>query len=208
MRRLLLVCGILSPVLYALADAVAGLRWRGYSFRDQTISELGAIGAPSRPLFSILLIFVALLLLAFGVGVRRSAAGRRGLRVAGGLLVALGALALTIGQLVPMRPRGTPQGLAGALHLGEGAAWMVLLLVAMGFAAGALGGKFRLYTFATIAVMLAFGAWSGMEASRIEAGLPTPWVGVKERICWYSYELWFAALAVTLLRDSKVPEES
>ncbi len=207
MRRFLLLCGILSPVLYAVADALAGLRWEGYSFRDQTISELGAIGAPSRLLFSILLIFVSLLLLAFGLGVRRSAAGRRGLRVAGGLLVGLAILALTAGQLVPMRARGTPQGLTGALHLIEGAVWMLILLVTMGFSAGALGGRFRLYTLATVALMLAFGAWSGLDASRIEAGLPTPWVGVRERIFWYGYQLWFAVLAAALLRENRVPEE-
>jgi hypothetical protein len=67
-RRILLLCGVLSPLLYAVADALAGMRWEGYSFRDQTISELGAIGAPSRPLFSILLIPVYLLLVAFGAG--------------------------------------------------------------------------------------------------------------------------------------------
>src|SRR5690349_5350790 len=111
MRRALLFCGILSPLLYGVAGALAGLRWVGYSFRDQTISELGAIGAPSRPLFSILLIPVYLLLLAFGVGVWQSAAGRRGIRLAGGLLVGLGILALSAGQFVPMRPRGAPQGL-------------------------------------------------------------------------------------------------
>jgi hypothetical protein len=45
-RRPLLFCGLLSPLLYAVADALAGLRWERYSFRDQTISELGATGAP------------------------------------------------------------------------------------------------------------------------------------------------------------------
>jgi hypothetical protein len=39
-----------------------------------------------------------------------------------------------------------------------------------------------------------------MDGARIEAGLPTPWVGVKERIGWYAYHAWFAALALTLLR--------
>jgi len=48
--------------------------------------------------------------------------------------------------------------------------------------------------------MLAFGAWSGMDATRIEAGLPTPWVGVRERIFWYAYQVWFIVLAVTMLR--------
>jgi hypothetical membrane protein len=184
-----------------VADALAGLRWEGYSFRDQTISELGAIGAPSRLLFSTLLIPVYLLLVAFGAAVWQSAWGRRSLRVAAGLLVGLGVLALTVGQFVPMRLRGTEQGLTGALHLVEGAVAVLMLLTAMGFAATGLGSRFRLYTIATIVLMLAFGAWSAIEAPRIEAGLATPWVGVKERIFWYAYQLWFMILALTLLRQ-------
>lgn len=107
LRRVLLLCGVLSPLLYAVADLLAGLRWKGYSFRDQTISELGAIGAPSRSLFGALLIPTYLLLTAFGVGVWQAAEGRRRLWVAAGLLVGLGVLGLTIGQFVPMRPRET-----------------------------------------------------------------------------------------------------
>jgi hypothetical membrane protein len=200
-QRILLLCGILSPLLYAVADGLAGIRWQGYSFRDQTISELGAIGAPSRPLFSVLLIPVYLLLVAFGIGIWRSAAGRRAVQVAGGLLVALGVMALTVGQFVPMSLRGTEQGLAGALHLVEGGVAVLMIVAAIGFAATALGRRFRLYSIATIVVVLAFGAWSGMDAPRIGEGLPTPWVGVKERIFWYAYQLWFGVLALTLLRE-------
>jgi len=57
---------------------------------------------------------------------------------------------------------------------------MLILVTAMGFAAAAFSRRFRLYTIITITLMLSFGAWSGMEAPRIEAGLATPWVGVKE----------------------------
>lgn len=199
-RRILLFCGVLSPALYAAADAVAGMRWEDYSFRDQTISELGAIGAPSRPLFSLLLIPVYLLLVAFGVGVWQSAGSRRGLRTAAALLIVLGVMALTVGQLVPMSLRGAEQGLRGALHLVEGAVAVLLILAAMVFAATAFGGRFRLYTAGAIALMLAFGAWSGMDAPRIEAGLATPWVGVKERVFWYAYQSWFGVLALTLMR--------
>jgi hypothetical protein len=49
--------------------------------------------------------------------------------------------------------------------------------------------------------MLLFGGWSAMEIPRVEEGLPTPWVGVKERIYWYSYQLWYIVLAVKLLRE-------
>ena len=199
-RRILLMCGIFSPLLYAIADLIAGRRWGGYSFRDQAISELGAIGAPSRPLFSFLLIAVYLLLVAFGVGIRQAAGSNGRLRVVAGLLIGLGVLALTVGQFVPMRPRGTEQGLTGALHLIEGAVAMLMVMATMGIAATVFGSRFRLYTIATIALVLAFGAWSGMDVPRIEAGLATPWAGVKERIFWYAYQWWFAVLALTLLR--------
>jgi len=197
----MLVCGIISPLLYAAADLLAGLTSSGYSFRDQTISELGAIGAPSRPLFATLLVLVYLLITAYGVGVYRSAANRPKLRWTGALLIALGVLALTVGQFAPMRPRGTEQGLTGALHLIEGAVAMLLLLAAMSSAATALGRRFALYTIITILVMLSFGGWSTMDIPRVEAGLPTPWIGVKERIYWYSYQLWYIVLSVRLLRE-------
>lgn len=208
MRRILLLCGVLSPLLYAMADAVAGRRWGSYSFRDQTISELGAIGAPSRPLFAALLVIVYLLLTAFAVGVWKSARDRHRLRVAAGFLIALGVLALTVGQFAAMRPRGTEQGLSGALHLIEGAVAMALLLAGMGFAAAALGRRFAVYTAATVVVMLSFGGWSAMEIPRVAAGLSTPWVGVQERIYWYSYQLWFIVLAVRLLRETRDRSEA
>ena len=200
-RRVLLLCGVVAPLLYAAADTLAGLSWEGYSFRDQTISELGAIGAPSRPLFSTLLVLVYLLFTAFGAGVWKTRRNTHGLQWAGALLIGLGVLALTVGQFSAMQLRGTEQGAHGALHLIEGAAAMVLLLAAMGFAAAALGKGFAIYTLATVAVMLSFGGWSAMEIPRIEQGLPTPWVGIKERIYWYSYQLWFIVLAVMLLRE-------
>jgi hypothetical membrane protein len=201
MRRVLLAAGIASPLLYALADLLAGLQWQDYSFRDQTISELGAIGAPSRPLFAALLVVVYALMAAFGTGVWKTANGDRRLRIVGGLLIALGVIALTIGQFVSMRLRGADQGLAGTLHLVEGMAAMLLIFTAMGIAATVFGPRFRVYTIATIAVSVGLAWWSLSDAPLIEQGLATPWVGVKERIFWYAYQAWFVALAVRLLTD-------
>jgi len=200
----MLLCGILSPVLYAVADTLAGFQWESYSFRDQTISELGAIGSPSRQLFSAILIPTYLLFLVFGVGVWKSAENRRKLKIAAGLLVAFGSIAISIGPFVSMQLRGIEQGLAGALHLIEGGVEMLILLIAMGFASGALDQKFRLYTIFTIVLMLIFGVWSGMDSPLVEAGAPTPWLGVKERIMWYSYQLWFIVLSLRLLQQGNI----
>jgi hypothetical membrane protein len=200
MRKILLICGILSPALYAIADWVAGTRLEGYSFRDQTISELGAIGSPSQPLFSALLMVVYGLMVAFGIGIRKAAGQNRRLRIVGALFIAVAVMALTVGQLAAMRTRGSEQGFAGAMHLAEGLAAMLMIFSGMGIAASTLGKGFRRYTIATIVVSLAFAAWSLAEAPRIEQGLPTPWVGVKERIFWYGYQSWYAVLALRLLR--------
>jgi len=200
-RKLLLICGILSPLLYAVADWSAGMRWEGYSFRDQTISELGAIGAPTKQFFSLQLIVVYLLLTVFGIGIWRSAVDRRAVRVVGGLICALGVMALTVGMFVPMQLRGTEQGLTGALHLIEGGVAVVMILLAIGFAASAFGTLFRVYSIITIFMVLAFGAWSGTYAPQLEQNLPTPWLGVIERIFWYAYQLWFSVLALMLLRQ-------
>jgi len=200
-RKILLFCGILSPLLYAFSDWLSGLRWVGYSFRDQTISELAAIGAPSRPLFSALLVLIYLLFIAFGIGVWQSAGARHALRVVGGLLVALGVMALTVGQFVPMHLRGAEQGVTDILHLVEGGIAVLMVVAAIAIAATAFGRWFRLYAIATIIVMLTFGTWTGIDAPLIAENLPTPWIGVKERIFWYTYQLWFIVLALTLLRQ-------
>lgn len=46
--KVLLICGIVSSVLYVSTNILAGMLWEGYSFTSQVISELSAIGAPTR----------------------------------------------------------------------------------------------------------------------------------------------------------------
>jgi hypothetical protein len=49
-RKALLVCGILSSLLYVVMNVFVPMQWQGYSSASQTVSELSAIGAPTRPL--------------------------------------------------------------------------------------------------------------------------------------------------------------
>jgi hypothetical protein len=37
----------------------------------------------------------------------------------------------------------------------------------------------------------------------VEAGSATPYLGVRERVFWYAYEAWFAALALAMLRGAR-----
>src|SRR5574341_854377 len=86
-RKTLLVCGIASSLLYVAINILGALQWEGYSLKSQTVSELSAIDAPSRPLVVPLGIVYDVLMIAFGLGVRQSASGNRALRITGGLLV-------------------------------------------------------------------------------------------------------------------------
>jgi hypothetical protein len=45
-----------------------------------------------------------------------------------------------------------------------------------------------------------FGSLVGLDASKVQANLPTPWVGVWERISIGVFLLWVMVLAVALLR--------
>jgi hypothetical protein len=45
-----------------------------------------------------------------------------------------------------------------------------------------------------------FGVLTGLDQPRLAANLPTPWMGVWERISIFGYMLWVAVLAIALLR--------
>jgi uncharacterized protein DUF998 len=201
LRKALLVCGILSALLWAAMNVFVPMQWESYSSATQTVSELSAIGAPTRTLWVVLAIAYTALLTAFGCGVWASADRSRPLRVVGGSIVAAALIGLA---WPPMHQRevlaaggGT---LTDTLHIVWAMATNVLFILALGFGAAALGKRFRLYSIATIVVLITFGTLTSMDAPRLQANLPTPWIGVWERICIFAFMLWQAVLGITLLR--------
>jgi hypothetical protein len=201
-RKILLVCGIFASFIYVGSDVLAALRWEGYSYISQTVSELRAIGAPTRPFLIPVLAIYALLEIAFGSGVRREVGKKRALPIAGVLLIGLGVLDL-VAPFFPMHLRGTEFTLTDTVHKVLTGMTVLLILLIIGFGAAADGKWFHVYSYTTILVLIICGVWSFSDAPRIEANLPTPWIGVRERINIYGYMLWMAMLAVILLRTGK-----
>jgi hypothetical protein len=150
-----------------------------YSSISQTISELSAIGAPSRPVVVPLGVAYQILVAAFGVGVWASAGRNRPLRVVGGLLVAFGVSGFAA-PFAPMHLRGERASLTDTMHIVLTIVGVLLILLSVGFGAAALGRRFRLYSIGTILVLLVFGALAGLDGPRIAANLPTPWVGLTD----------------------------
>jgi len=199
-RKILLVCGILSSLLYVGGDIVAAMSWHSYSYTSQSISELLAIGSPTRGFLA--LIPYNPLVIAFGIGVWWSAGRKRFLRTTGILLVAYG-VASQVGSFFSMHQRGATGSLTDTMHILLTIVLVLLILLFIGFGATAAGKWFHLYSIGTILTLLVFGALAGIQGPRIAANLPTPWLGITERINVYSAMLWVLVLAVVLLRERK-----
>ena len=197
LRRALLACGILASLLYAAMLVFIPLGWEGYSSASQAISELSAIGAPTRPLWFALGIVYTLLVVAFGWGVWTSARDSRALRVVGSVLIASGVLGL---GWPPMHLRGTGFTLTDTLHIVWTMVTLLGMLLAISFGAAALGKRFRLYSVATLLVWAVFGTLTWLDSPRIAANLPTPWLGVWERINAAAYLLWLVVFSIALFR--------
>lgn len=206
-RKVLLFCGILSSLLYVAMLIFVPMRYEGYNSISQTISELSAIGAPTRSLWVPLGIVYTLLIAAFGWGIRLSAYDNRRLYISGTLLAIYGIIG--IGWVFAPMHRREVLAAGGAtisdtMHLVMGAVSNLFMMVSMGFAAAAFGKKFRFYTIATILTLLTFGILTGMRAPDVNANRPTPFVGIIEMIMLGVFLLWAVVLASILLYREKV----
>jgi hypothetical protein len=197
-RKPLLTCGILAGVLYVAMTLFVGMLWDGYSAADQTVSELSAIGAPTRPLWMALGMVYSALMIAFGWIVWKSAP-HRGLRIVGALLVTQAVFGVF---WPPMHQRAVLAAGGGTLTDTLHIVWTIVtslfFMSVLGFGATGFGKRFRVYSVATMAIVFACGAWTGTYASGVQANLPTPGVGVWERINTSAFMMWIVVLAAVL----------
>ena len=200
-QRILLTCGILAPLLYISADIILGLQYEGYSFRSQAISELSAIGAPTRDWWAVMGFVWTLLIIAFAIGVLRMSLANRPLRTTGWLLFALGVSGF-LWAFFPMHTRGAERTWQDVGHIVLSAGSVLLILAFIGFGAFALGRLFRLYSFVTMLALVVAGGVTFAWAGRIAAGEPTPWLGAVERVNIYGYLIWIGVLAAALMRGA------
>jgi Protein of unknown function (DUF998) len=208
-RQALLGCGIVYALLYVIVnDVIAATIYDGYSRMSQAVSELSATGAPTHALLTAVGPVFSLLLMGFGLGIWRSAHGKRSLRIAGALVVAHGAMSF-LWLFGPMSQREVIAAggatSADSLHLVLSAATGLFVAAYVATAAVGFGWVFRLYSLVTIATALVFGLLSG-QVDKLEAGAPTPYMGLLERIGIGAWLLWMAIVAMVLWRTTRSPK--
>src|SRR5215207_2680055 len=111
------------------------------------------------------------------------------------------------GVLFPMKPREAlaagEEKLRNVMHIPATVVMSLFIVLAMGFGATLLGKRFRYYSYGTVAMLLVFGTLASLQAGKMAANEPTPWMGIEERINIYATMLWVAVLATGLLRAQK-----
>ena len=206
LTNLLLDCGIVATVLYVAANVITVLAYPGYEWTSQTVSELSAIDAPTRSIWNSLMLPYGLLMFAFGWGVWLAAGRNRLLRFA--------AVMLLVGTIVgafwpPMHQREVLAAGGGTmtdtLHIAFTAFWAVFSLCAMIATAKAIKGTFGFFTFVAVMVLIVFGALTGLASPDMEKNLPTPMIGVWERVNMAAYFLWVMVLAFVLIARKPSP---
>ena len=210
LTTVLLSCGVAYSILYIVAsDVIAATLYHGYNRIDQAISELSATSAPTKGFLTAMLFVYAGLMVAFGVGVWRAAGGQRALRVTGAVLVVWGATGLAWLPFPMTSREDMLTATTSANDVGHTvlSAWTgVLVLAAIGFASSSLGRRFRVYSYATAAVILVFSVLTSTLATKLKTGTePTPRMGLYERTFFWAWLMWMAVLAVALLRRRKGP---
>ena len=209
LRDLWLACGVLSSLLYAAMNVFVPMHWPGYQQASRVVSELAAIGAPTRPLWVALGMIYTMLVVAFGWGIRMAANDDRRLDVVGILISIYGALGF-IWPFAPMHLREVLAAGGGTfsdtMHIALGFATEVIYLVALVLAATTLGKAFRVYSIATAVVVAVFGVLMFREAPHLGANQPTPLIGAWERINIGVFLLWMVVLAAAAWRRTARPQ--
>jgi len=203
-QKILLLSGLFSSLLYVGLNILCPLFYPGYDSASQTVSELSAIGAPTRSFWVLIVTFYSLFVIAFGWGILQVASENRKLRMVGMLLVINAIIGLF---WPPMHQRvalaAGEKSLTDALHIVFTAVTVPMMMVIIGFGAASLGKRFRNYSIITLAILVIAGIFTGLQSPNIDKNLPTPWIGVWERINIGVYMLWVAVLSINLVRTEK-----
>jgi hypothetical protein len=201
LRIILLACGITSSVLYVTAiDVYAPIAHPEYhSYRYQMVSELFAAEAPTREILGLPMMLYNALVLAFAMGVWKSAARRRTMRLMAVALGTYGIISATAFFVAPMDVRGsggiTERDMWHILATALQGIALVSALVLGGFV---LGRGFRAYSYTTLGICVVFGTLASLSAAQEVSA----WLGTTERVSIYAWMVWVAVLAVVLLRSA------
>lgn len=200
LHKVYLACGIIASLVRVGTDVLAGRLWIGYSFIAQSISELSAIGAPTRTLVLSLEFIYCMLMIAFSIGIWQLAYQKTLMRIVAILIAANAIITLIVSLFIPMSLNSTGVAYASTIHVVLMAIGVFSFLIAMGLGGAAHRNWFRPFSFGIILAYFILAGVRFLVPSQSTVTLPTPTVGIQERTMVLGYLLWVVAFALLYTR--------
>jgi len=200
-REVLLLCGVAAALIYVGTDIVAAVMYPGFSFTDQAVSELFAIGAPTSRLVVPLFSLSSVLLLGFAGGIAASSEGNHALRLMALMFAGSAMVAIVLWNFFPMHMRGSARTFTDTMHLVLASNPFVWVTLVIG--AAAFSNWFRWFSIAALIIILGLALFAFHYAPALDTGQPTPGLGATERLSQYAYQAWQTGLALMLLGKTK-----
>lgn len=198
--RILAVCGMAGPVVFALLVAVASFYYPGYSQMTQAVSELGGAGAPNPAIQNANFFLIGVLVVAFAFGLQRGIGDGRGSKLGPVFIGVFGVSSGLANAFLPCDRGCEFQTIVGTMHNVTGLAGFLaaiagLFLISRRFDHDPFWRSHRPYTLLTAVVALvSLLAWIGI-AKAAEIGSLN---GVLQRVFIAVWLVWVEVTAVRL----------
>ncbi len=202
--RLLALCGIAAPIIFAVLMTVAGFLYEGYSHATQAGSELGGVEAQYPIVQNASFFIVGILFIAFAFGLHRGIGDGKGSRL-GPIFVGIFGIITVAQAFLPCDPGCDVISLIGALHNLTGLSSFLAVCIGILIIARRLKGDpnwqyYRGYSLITgVAAIVSLLAWIGV--SKV-AGIDAV-NGVLQRVFIGIVFLWIEVVAIRLFRISR-----
>ena len=203
--RLLALCGIFAPLLYAFTVVLGGVLTPNYSHITNAISELIESGATYKTLLDPLFDLYNILIILFAVGLYYARNARRSFATGTIALAATGVAGLLMTLFFPQDPRGMPASLAGQMHIALAAAESLLTIVlvflmGVAFRSDEKWSRFSTYSLVTGVLIIITGAATALATAQGSGVL-----GLLERCTIGLFLLWVFVVAVRSYRITGRP---
>ena len=204
MRKLLLLCGILTPLVYVFTVSLGGILTPGYSHIAQAVSDLIAAEAPAKSLLDPLFAIYNLLMFAFAIGLflrmRADSKPRQIVGTVGALVLAAEGIFGLVTLFFPEDAGGVGAQISatGSMHiifasLSSLTTMLAILLVGLWFRSSPRWQRYAIYSFISLLVVFVAG---GMAAASIANR--SPFGGLAERTTIGGFMQWVFVVAWTM----------
>lgn len=200
-HRILLLSGFMSSLIYLLTDIISGNMYSGYSFNEQAVSELFAIGSPVAPLVVVLFSISSIFVILFAISVFMTCRNRKLFCLLTIMLLGNAIDSLILWNFFPMHMRNVPPTFTDTMHTILAINPFILISIIIGVFM--YKGWFRYYSLLTILILFIPAFVSFSYIPLLLSHQPTPWMGFTERVSQYGHLTWLAVLSIVLFKKYK-----